>query len=204
MIFVGVSLFAAIKLYSDSSISNKSVMISKSRDAVLPRSHYSEYDMAGVALSTRKANDSVFILKGLPVRLNEIPPVSVSTGNMHYRGTRFKYLGAGVIHNNMIDIDGKADSCNSFAARMLYDEYMEYGKLSLRKSDSHARFLARNDAVCVAHVSLKHLESGKELCLVSFNAVEGKILNAKRLLFTRGGALLLALSANKTARVIDC
>ena len=202
----GIVLFLFIKIYSDSSITNKQLIIDSSgcTSFIEFSSIYKGIDAAS------KSNESIFAINGLPARISEITKcMGYGTDYNQYFEALISYSNAGVVHSGMV-CKGNAGSNaqgRNFTSRMLYDEFMLHGKLMLNTRDSCGSFLRRNNVVMAHDLCLKDLNLAGiagNLAIVCHGSMHRKSISSRTTVCLPGNALLLMLYANETARVIDC
>lgn len=206
LIPLGLVFYLLIKFGSDISISNKALMINSSDYANTEESLIKFGGWVDAIRDTQRKNDNVFMLKGLPIEINELGLESAALYHGRYLGILLGSNGVIRVHNGMLLVDGGKDCYRDFAARKAYDRFITCGDFSLKGSDSMVGFLGRNNIVATRDINIGCLnrKAPKSINLFSFNKIQGRILENRKHLFAEGNGLLLFLSVNGAIKVVYC
>lgn len=202
-----------IKIVSDLSSSNKDLTIYDNDTSKLEIIDKEDFNTQ--ILNVQKANDMRFMVKNLPIKLNELAFGSsiFSSTELNLENKKRQYLCRLLdseelikVHNNIIintNFDGAA---NFFSARKIYDESLDRGFFKISKNMEIEELLISNDIMLTSSLSAREINRNKKIdrTVISFSTFQDKILESKKCLFEKNNALLLFLSVNGFIRVVNC
>lgn len=204
---IGIALYLVIKLGSDFSISNKAFIINS---GTYSEQHEQKIEMNELISSVKKAqekNNSIHIIKELSVKLDEIKFSSSKILDHFYFTTLLDSNNIGIIHNDMVSLKIGDSNYKGFVARVAYDEFIEHGNFSVKKSYNYQKFLYENNIVASRDLKLEQLnrfDKYEKISIVNLSYIQGKILENKKHIFAKGNSLLLLSSVNGLIRVMNC
>lgn len=195
--------YLLIKFGSDFSVSNKGLIINSEIDDAKLR--HNSNNLRNLLDIVQQSNDNVFIIKGLPVNLNEL---ASSTGDIdkYYLRSIIDFNSIATTHNDMLCIKNEKSIYDSFAARMVYDEFVKHGNFEVR-SGSYAKLFKINRLVKTSELNSLFLYRRKKysaINIVNFNSLQCRIFETKKHIFSKGNALQLLLSLEGFIRVMNC
>lgn len=198
---LGIVLYLAIRFGSDFSISHRPVAINNENTSSIIE-QVDAKDLLGPIWSARTKNDRTFILKGLPLRIVEL---AQGKAMLAYYKCLLSCNNI-MVHGDMLSF---GDDCtySNFAARKVYDEFIEDGSGILKKSDDTARFLERNhiiafDNLCIGSLRRRSRKNSARVFVFGFG--QKRKLDSSQLLFSPGNGIIAFLLANNLAVVENC
>ncbi len=217
LIPAGIGLFVLIKFCSDSGASNRAISISGDDHAQASINRIGPEALLSAIDATCKKNDVCFIIKGLPVREEEVAlqafrtPASRSmTFSANEKSGLKGYIelnGLAWMCGDMFCANSLDDYRNLFAARMTYDIFIKEGAFRIGKKRDIAHFLNENSIITsegLDYGRLSKSEYNKPLTVFRLCPRERKAMSAAELICSKGNSLLLMLSASGLVRVLDC
>jgi hypothetical protein len=200
LIPLGVVFYLMIKFGADFRISNRGLVLhhtaaetlefEKIRDRVL-----------GMIKKSHKLNDSVFMIKNLPIRLNEITNL-YDTGFMK---AQLRFNEIKVFHDFVWPKEQK-DYSNGFITRVIYDQFMKYDNFSLSGNDKFPDILGKNSILEEKYITLNNLSTPEKNVRISVlnHSNNSKHFESRKSYLGKGNALMLFISLNNFVDVINC
>jgi hypothetical protein len=207
LIPLGIVFYLLIKLGSDFSISNRDLIINSS-NYFRDKPYLDQLsDLFEKIDTVQKINDRIFMIKGMPIKVNELEFESNSEYYCRYLAISLTSKGNMKVHDGMLLNCNEKSYYEWFAVRKGYDEFIKTRNFTLSKMDNVAKFLNRNSIFVVRNLNLVRLnsQSGRKVInLFTFCPFNDRVFENKKSLFAEGNALLLFLSANNLIKVANC
>jgi hypothetical protein len=203
----GIGLYLLIKFGSDFSISNKALIIKSGfYTGEYGQTIETNSFIAAIKKMSEK-NDKIHIIKGLPIRLDEMNFGSINLKDNFYFAALLNSNKIAKLHNNMLIIKDEESCYKSFAARMFYDKFINHGIFYVNNSDNSDKFLYKNNIIAsrnLEHKQLLRFDRYGKINIVNFNLTQNKILENKKHIFATGNSLLFLSFLNDLISVVNC
>jgi hypothetical protein len=203
---LGIGIYLLIKFISDSSASNKNLImnISENWDDKAPISLNEFRDKLALF---EEVNNNRFIIKETALNFKDIVEFEKGSVDKEFKVIEKNYLmsllyfyGLGYVYGDMVYL-GNRNQRNGFAGRVAYDLSIRYGTFNLDKKESADSFIRRNNIVFLEGLSLNKLVGNFSLFLTTS---QKKKLEIIKLIPSKNNAVLMLKLSNHLIRVICC
>jgi hypothetical protein len=214
LIPAGIAFYLFMKLGSDSIASKRPICISGDDPAPASTDRVGQAAFLSAIDATCKRNDGCFVIKGLPIRADELALWTFNNRSMSCSANEKSALkgyveltGLATMCGDMICTNGQEDCRGLFAARAAYDIFVKDGAFGIGKGRDIAHFLKENRIIAdevVDYGRLLESKRGKPFAVFRLCRRERRTMSASELIFSNGNSLLLMLSNSGLVRVFDC
>ncbi|MDE1871529.1 MAG: hypothetical protein KGI06_04815 [Candidatus Micrarchaeota archaeon] len=212
MIPIGMAVYFIIRYGSDLSTSYNGLCIN-SGEYFIDKEYISVDELYSTINARLKENDRVFIVKNLPLRINELSfkhlnvyasskSAVLDNMNDYLQNLIECNLDEMMCKNNVI-IRKEDNFCKKFSARIAYDEFINHGSFSIK--DKLDKFLYKNEISAENDLSLKVISKSNMIKTVfTFSYTHRRAFASRFNLFGYGNGLIFFMMLNDLVRVINC
>lgn len=210
---IGLCIYLVIKFGSDFHMSNKGFTIN-SFDNNYNRELLSNEFLVNVVHEAQKLNDINLMFSSLPVMTYEINFIKISNRKSKEQNVRYDYISTllyfyefGFTNKGIILEKHVEDRFNVFAARLLYNEYIEHGNIQVNNCNNIAKLINSNRIIPSSNISIKEIETKirkSVIKVVNLNLSNHKIFENRMNLTKKGNAVIFLYQLNGLIKVIDC